>query len=84
MLWLIRPEFGRFVYWASEGSAYEFLNYENLANYLIPVPEIKIQKAIGDIYKSYKTRRKINDRLKTQIKNICPILIKGSLEEANA
>lgn len=35
MLWLIRPEFGRFVYWASEGSAYEFLNYDNLADYLI-------------------------------------------------
>ena len=41
MLWLIRPEFGRYVYWASEGSAYEFLNYSNLANYQIPVPDIK-------------------------------------------
>ena len=47
MLWLIRPEFGRFVYWASEGSAYEFLNYENLADYMIPVPSITVQKAEG-------------------------------------
>ena len=84
MLWLIRPEFGRYVYWASEGSAYEFLNYDNLADYLIPVPDVKIQKSIGDIYLSYVTRRSINDRLKAQIKDMCPILIKGSIEEARA
>ena len=84
MLWLIRPEFGRFVYWASEGSAYEFLNYDNLANYKIPVPDISIQKAIGNIYLAYVERRSINDRLKAQIKDLCPILIKGSIEEARA
>lgn len=81
LIWLIRPEFGRFVYWASEGSAYEFLNYNNLANYKIPVPSIEIQKAIADIYTAYVTRRQINEQLKKQIKDICPILIRGSLEE---
>lgn len=82
MLWLIRPEFGRFVYWASEGSAYEFLNYENLANYRIPVPDIKIQHAIGDIYMAYISRKGINVELKEMIRNLCPILIKGSRDEA--
>lgn len=81
LMWLIRPEFGRFVYWASEGSAYEFLNYNNLANYKIPVPNIEIQKVVSDIYKAYIMRKKLNEQLKAQIKNICPILIKGSLEE---
>ena len=84
MLWLIRPEFGRFVYWASEGSAYEFLNYDNLANYKIPVPSIDVQRAIGNIYSVYVERRSINDRLKAQIKDLCPILIKGAIEEARA
>lgn len=84
LVWLIRPEFGRFVYWASEGSAYEFLNYNNLANYKIPVPSIEIQKAIADIYTAYVTRRQINEQLKKQIKDICPILIRGSLEEGKA
>lgn len=82
MLWLIRPEFGRFVYWASEGSAYEFLNYDNLANYQIPVPEMSIQESIASIYRTYIQRKAINEKLKSQIKNICPILIKGSLKEA--
>ena len=82
MIWLIRPEFGRFVYWASEGSAYEFLNYDNLANYKIPVPSIEIQHAIGNLYMSYIKRKGINAELKSTIKGICPVLIKGSREEA--
>lgn len=83
MLWLIRSEFGRFVYWASQGTSYEFLTYENLANYKIPVPNVEIQKAIAEIYGVYTTRRMLSEKLKKQVKNICPILIKGSLEEGN-
>lgn len=82
MLWLVRSEFGRFVYWASQGTSYEFLTYENLANYKIPVPNIEIQKSIANIYNTYIERKSINEKLKTQIKDICPILIKGSIEEA--
>ncbi len=81
MLWLTRSEFGRFVYWASQGTSYEFLTYENLANYKIPVPSIEVQQSITDIYEIYLKRKEINEKLKSQIKNICPILIKGSLEE---
>lgn len=81
LMWLIRPEFGRYVYWASEGSAYEFLNYNNLASYKIPIPNIEVQRAIAEIYTVYNKRKEINEQLKTQIKNICSILIKGSLEE---
>lgn len=81
MLWLIRPEFGRFVYWASVGSAYEFLDYNDIANYQIPIPDIKTQQSIVDIYNQYITRKEINEKLKAQIKDLCPILIKGSLED---
>ncbi len=84
MIWLSRREFGRFVYWASQGTSYEFLNYENLAGYKIPVPDIHVQEAIASIYNCYIRRREINEQLKAQIKDICPILIKGSLEEGNA
>ena len=81
MMWLSRKEFGRFVYWASQGTSYEFLSYENLAGYEIPVPKYEVQKSIVNIYNVYNQRKEINERLKEQIKNICPILIKGSLEE---
>ncbi len=81
MLWLIRPEWGRFVYWAATGSAYEFVQYESVCNTEIPIPDIKTQQRIVDIFNVYKTRKQINEKLKSQIKNICPILIRGSLEE---
>lgn len=81
MLWLTRSEFGRFVYWSSEGTSYEFLKYENLENYKIPIPSLPIQQSIVNIYTAYKQRRSINENLKAQIKDICPILIKGSIEE---
>lgn len=82
MLWLVRAEFGRFVYWASQGTSYEFLAYDNLANYKIPVPDYEVQKSIVQIYNAYNERRDINEKLKEQIKDICPILIKGSIEGA--
>lgn len=81
LLWLIRPEFGRFVYWASEGSAYEFLNYNNLSNYKIPIPDIETQKSICDLYQCYTVRRNINEKLRVYLKEMCPILIRGSLSD---
>ena len=47
-----------------------------------PIPNIEIQKDIVNIYKAYVERKAINEKLKAQIQNICPILIKGSIEEA--
>jgi len=49
----------------------------------IPIPEIEIQRGISKIYEVYIERKRINEQLKTQIRNICPILIKGSIDEAS-
>lgn len=80
-IWLSRGEFDRYARFNSWGSARENFSFEDMQNVKIPVPEIKIQKSIVDIYNVYIERKEINEQLKTQIKNICPILIKGSLEE---
>lgn len=40
-----------------------------------------LQKAIAEVYTVYNKRKKINEQLKAQIKDICPILIRGSLED---
>lgn len=82
MMWLSRSEFGRYVYWASQGTSYEFLSFENLAGYKIPVPDVEVQKSIVNVYNTLITQKEINEKLKKQIKDICPILIRGSLEEA--
>ncbi|MDR1806126.1 MAG: restriction endonuclease subunit S [Clostridium sp.] len=84
MMWFKRSEFDRYVRYNSWGSAHEFFPFEFMCEVKIPIPDIKIQQAIVNIYNAYVMRREIKERLKAQIKDICPILIKGSLEEANA
>ena len=65
----------------SKGSAHEFFEYSDMEEVQIPIPNISVQCSIADIYKVYTERKRINEQLKQQIKDICPILIKGSLEE---
>lgn len=80
-LFYSRTEFDRYARFNSWGSARETFNWDDMCDVKIPIPDITIQKSITGIYTVYNKRTKINEQLKTQIKNICPILIKGSLEE---
>ena len=81
MLWFRRSEFGRYVYRLSTGTSYEFLSYEDLSDYKIPLPNLAIQREIANVYKCYIERQRIAEALKEQLKNICPVLIRGSLTE---
>ena len=82
MLWFKRTEFDRYSRYNSWGSAREMFTYDDMKKVKIPVPNILIQKSIAEIYSVFMDRRKINEKLKAQIKDICPILIKGSLQSA--
>lgn len=77
-----RTEFDRYARFHSWGSARETFTWNDLAKVEIPLADMKIQKSIVNIYKAYKERKLISQKLKAQIKDICPILIKGSIEEA--
>lgn len=77
-----RPEFDRYARFHSWGSARETFTWNDLIQVEIPIPDIDTQKSIANIFNIYKERKQINEKLKAQIKEICPILIKGSLEEA--
>lgn len=79
---LQRESFARKVLFNSFGSSTVVFGFDDLSDVEIPVPSIEIQTAIIDLYRSYKERWNINEKLKTQIKDLCPILIKGSIEEA--
>lgn len=81
MMWFSRAETDRRGWFMSDGSIRTNLDMDRLYEIELPLPDIEKQKAIVDLYKVYTTRRNINERLKSQIKDICPILIKGSLEE---
>ena len=76
-----RTEFDRYARYHSWGSARETFTWDDLVKVEIPIADINVQKSIVDIYTVYKERKEINEKLKVQIKDICPILIKGSIEE---
>lgn len=82
MMWFKRSEFDRYARYMSKGSAHEFFEYSDMEEVAIPIPDISVQRAISNIYNCYVERRDINNALKSQIKEICPILVKGSIEEA--
>lgn len=81
MMWYKRSEFDRYARYMSKGSAHEFFEYEDMENVQIPIPSFETQKAIASIYNVYKERQRIAEALKEQLKNICPVLIRGSLTE---
>lgn len=82
MLFFVRSEFDRYARFHSWGSARETFDWSEMCDVQIPIPDIKMQQYIVNIYTAYLLRKEINEQLKTQVKDVCPILIKGSLEEA--
>lgn len=82
MLWLSRSEFRRSTQFFTSGSVRDTFDFTEMQEVKIPVPNIEIQQSIANVFNVYNERIKINEKLKSQIKDICPILIKGSLEEA--
>lgn len=81
IMWLHREEFFRYTWFYSAGSVRDSFELDLMRDVKIPIPKIEVQKAIANIYKAYIMRKEINDKLKAQIKDICPILIRGSLQE---
>ena len=84
MLWMNRVETQRYAGFISFGTTRDIFSLDDMAEISIPVPDIKIQESIADIYKVYIERKRINEKLKQQIKNICPILIKGAIEKGKS
>ncbi len=83
MMWLSRDETDRYAWFLSDTNVRSGMEKKRFCEIEIPIPDIQKQKALVEIYNVYTTRRDINEKLKTQINVLCPILIKGSLEEAN-
>jgi type I restriction enzyme S subunit len=81
---LSRDEFNRYARFNSWGSARETFDWEEMCDVRIPIPDIDVQQYITNIFIVYQLRKEINEQLKAQIRDICPILIKGSVEEREA
>jgi len=79
-LWFARPEFDRYARFHSWGSARETFDWADMCNVKLPIPDIKVQEAIVTIYHTLETRKRINEQLKSTIKPLCPVLMKGVVE----
>ena len=79
-----RPEFDRYARFNSWGSAREVFTMDDMNDVEIPIPDIAVQQEIVNIHKCYIERQRIATQLKEQLNNLCPILIKGSLETSKS
>ena len=74
----LRNEMDRYGWFLSDSSVRANLDADRFAEITFDLPPIPIQQKYVNLYVAI-TRV---EKLKAQIKNICPILIKGSLEES--
>jgi type I restriction enzyme S subunit len=82
-LYFQRPEFDRYARFNSWGSARETFDWNELCRVQLPIPDIEIQKSIVTIYHTLQKRKRINEQLKEKIKPLCPVLMKGVMDELN-
>ena len=72
MLWFSRTEFDRYARFKSHGSVREVMDWEEMCNVELPVPDISEQRKIVEAYKivdeRIKLKRRINDNLLFQAK----------------
>ena len=75
-----RPEFDRYSRFCSWGSAREAFTWDEMCDIRIKLPSISVQQKYADIFKSMGN----SEAYRHLLDDICPILIKGSIEEAGA
>ncbi len=81
MLWFKRDVFCDYVWFYAFGSVRDTFDYKLMEVVKLPIPDIKIQEAIVTIYHTLETRKRINNQLKASIKPLCPVLMRGVVEE---
>lgn len=81
LMWLSRVETDRYAWFMSDTNVRSGMEKKRFYEIDIPIPTHAEQESLVEIYIALSLRREINEQLKTQIKDICPVLIKGSLEE---
>lgn len=82
LLWFRRKTFMKYAFFTSCDSVRDTFDFNKICEYEIPIPSIEIQNNIVAIFNAYNKRKEFINKLKDIIKDICPILIKGSLDEA--
>lgn len=82
LIWFKRSEFDRYARFHSWGSTRESFSYEDMEKVRIPLPDIKIQRAIVNIYQCAEDVKKIAATAELLSKEICPSLMQHMFIES--
>lgn len=81
LMWLSRDEIGRYAWYLCDASIRGSMEKKRFFEIAIPVPPIKEQQALVELFSALSIRKELLNKLRLQVKSLCPILIKGSIEE---
>lgn len=84
LMWLSRTETDRYAWFMSDTNVRSGMEKKRFYEIDIPIPSYAMQESLVDLYNVLALRRDVNEKLKIQIRILCPILIKGSVEESMA
>ena len=80
MLWFCRKESDRYGWFISDSSIRASLELSRFYEIEIPLPSLEKQQAVVNFYNARHLLKKNIGKLTNLLKDICPILIKGSIE----
>ncbi len=81
-LLFLNPEMDRYGWFLSDGSIRSNLDWKRFCEIGVKIPKMPIQQDIVDIFAVYNLRKELAQKMSEIQRSICPILIKGALEEA--
>lgn len=81
LMWLSRDEIGRYTWYLCDASIRGSMEKKRFFEIAIPVPPIKEQQTLVELFSALSMRKELLNKLRLQVKSLCPILIKGSIEE---
>lgn len=84
MLWFSRSESDRYGWFISDSSIRASLELSRFFEIEIPLPSLEQQQSLVNYYNALQLIKRNIAVMDNLIKDICPILIKGSLEEAKS
>jgi type I restriction enzyme S subunit len=77
LLFLKRAEFDRYAAFNAWSSTRDTFDWADMCSVKLPIPDIESQSSIVAIHYALESRKRINEGLKKMITPLCPILMKG-------
>lgn len=81
LMWFSRDEAARNAWFLCDSSVRSGLERKRFLEIEIPVPPMQKQIILAKLHKALISRQRINEKMKAHVRDICPILIQGSIKE---